>query len=68
MRSRKGRECMPAGVFRGTAQVEFCGERFPAPVGWDTYLRRLYGDYMQLPPEEKRASLHRLKARLVENE
>ena len=24
------------------------------PKGWDAYLRRLYGDYMQLPPEEKR--------------
>ena len=59
------RECMPAGVFRGTEPVEFCGQHFPAPAGWDTYLRRLYGDYMKLPPEEKRASLHRLKARLV---
>lgn len=62
------RECMPAEVFRGTDQVTFCGEKYPAPAGWDTYLRRLYGDYMKLPPEEKRASLHRLKARLVEDE
>ena len=58
------RECMPAEVFDGTVEVDFCGGRFPAPAGWDTYLRRLYGDYMQLPPEEKRASLHRLNAKL----
>ena len=28
----------------------------PAPVGYDTYLRGLYGDYMQLPPEDKRGA------------
>ena len=58
------RERMPAEVFRGSAEVTFCGEKFPAPAGWDTYLRGLYGDYMQLPPEEKRRSAHRLKAKL----
>ena len=25
-----------------------------APGCWDYYLRSLYGDYMQLPPEDKR--------------
>lgn len=60
------RECMPAEVFRGTAQVTFCGGQYPAPAGWDTYLRRLYGDYMKLPPEEKRHSLHRLKVRFAD--
>lgn len=60
------RECMPAEVFDGTVNVEFCGEQFPAPAGWDAYLRRLYGDYMQLPPEEKRRSLHYLKAKRVD--
>jgi lipopolysaccharide cholinephosphotransferase len=28
------------------------------PNGYDAYLRVLYGDYMQLPPEEKRVSHH----------
>ena len=62
------RECMPADVFEGTARVTFCGESYPAPAGWETYLSGLYGDYMQLPPEEKRSSLHLLKARLVGDE
>jgi lipopolysaccharide cholinephosphotransferase len=25
-----------------------------APGCWDYYLKNLYGDYMQLPPEDKR--------------
>ena len=57
------RERMPAEVFRGTEMVTFCDGQYPAPVGWDTYLRGLYGDYMQLPPEEKRHSFHRLRAK-----
>jgi lipopolysaccharide cholinephosphotransferase len=28
------------------------------PTGYDNYLRQYYGDYMQLPPEEKRISHH----------
>lgn len=28
------------------------------PIGWQTYLKRMYGDYMKLPPVEKRNSLH----------
>ena len=59
------REKMPAGVFRGSAMVTFCDGEYPAPVGWDTYLTRLYGDYMQLPPEDKRFSDHRLNVRLA---
>lgn len=28
------------------------------PSGYETYLTRIYGDYMQLPPEDKRVSHH----------
>ena len=56
------RERMPAEVFRGAVDVAFEGGQYPAPIGYDTYLRALYGDYMQLPPEDQRASLHNLKA------
>ncbi len=34
--------------------VTFEGKTFKAPVCWDEYLKGLYGDYMQLPPEEQR--------------
>lgn len=56
------KERMPIEVFRGTVPMSFEGETYPAPIGWETYLRGLYGDYMQLPPEEKRRSDHNLKA------
>ena len=51
-----------------TRPREFEGLTVPAPVGYDTYLRGLYGDYMQLPPEEKRVSLHNLNAWIIPEE
>ena len=62
------RERMPVEVFRGSVQVPFEGGFFPAPIGYDTYLSRLYGDYMQLPPEDKRVSQHNLHAYLISEE
>lgn len=34
--------------------LDFEGYQMPVPVGYDEYLRAQYGDYMQLPPEDKR--------------
>ena len=34
--------------------LKFEDREFYAPVGYDEYLRTIYGDYMTLPPEEKR--------------
>ena len=52
------REIIPAEVFSDTVEVEFEGTKFPAPVGYDTYLRSLYGDYPQDPPIEKQKTHH----------
>ena len=46
-------------------QVEFEGTRFYAPGCWDSYLRAIFGNYMDLPPVEKRVS-HSLKVWLTE--
>ena len=41
---------------------EFEGKKYKIPSGYDEWLRKLYGDYMQLPPEDKRESTHKFKA------
>ena len=43
-------------VFDKYTEVEFEGHKFRAIADWDAFLRRQFGDYMQLPPEEKRKS------------
>lgn len=48
-------------LYDRTILVEFEGRNFPAPEGYDKYLRHLYGDYMQMPPEDKRVSVHEFK-------
>lgn len=45
-------------VFKGVLQHDFEGRSFPIPIGYDKWLRRIYGDYMQLPPIEKRTTHH----------
>lgn len=39
-------------------RVEFEGKMYNAPANTHKYLKNLYGDYMQLPPEEKRVAHH----------
>lgn len=48
----------PASWLWRQAEVEFHGKRFPAPAEYDKYLRYLYGDYMKLPPQDRRRSGH----------
>lgn len=45
----------PKECFDGFQWLEFEGIKFKGPKDYDTYLHCLYkGDYMQLPPEDKR--------------
>ncbi|KXB79675.1 LICD family protein [Varibaculum cambriense] len=39
-----------------TKEITFAGLRVQAPADLDTYLSSIYGDYMQLPPKDKRRS------------
>lgn len=43
-----------------TSTIRFEGRTFSAPANPDAYLSKQYGDYMQIPPKEKRAT-HFLK-------
>ena len=36
----------------------FEGRIYPVPNGYDEYLTLAYGDYMELPPVDKRVSGH----------
>lgn len=45
-------------VFKGTLSHEFEGKQYKIPIGYDNWLRSIYGDYMQLPPLEKRRTHH----------
>ena len=40
--------------------VTFEGETFKAPAEYDKFLTTLYGDYMQLPPEDQRENRHQI--------
>ena len=58
-------ERMLKSEFEKATEVEFEGHKFPAFSCWDSYLHGLYGDYMQLPPIEKRKT-HDMEAYLLE--
>lgn len=48
----------PAEAFTESIEIEFEGELFPAPIGYDAYLTCLYGDYLPEPPKEKQKTHH----------
>lgn len=48
-----------ASAFDDVVLLDFEGHKVPAPKGYHEFLTRAFGDYMQLPPKEKRVSHHR---------
>ena len=49
-------------AFADFVDHEFEGKMYKIPSGYDEILRGLYGDYMQLPPEEERVTHHFFRA------
>lgn len=47
-------ECLPVGVIYPVRKLKFCDMDFPVYHDVQAYLTALYGDYMQIPPMEKR--------------
>lgn len=60
-------ERMLKSEFEKEVEVEFEGHRFPTFSCWDSYLKGIYGDYMQLPPVEKRKT-HDMVAYLLDED
>lgn len=54
-------EIFPASLFNDLVEYEFEDERFFGFKDSDCYLSLMYGDYMTLPPVDKRIT-HGLKA------
>lgn len=54
-------------VFDSFVMKEFEGKEYPVPAGYDAWLTAFYGDYMKLPPVEKRVSHHTFKAYIEED-
>jgi lipopolysaccharide cholinephosphotransferase len=50
------KELYPASVIFPTNTVTFEGRQYKSPQDTDAFLSHFYGDYMKLPPEDKRAA------------
>ena len=46
-------------IFDSFIELEFEGKKYPAPIGYDEWLKAFYGNYMELPPKEKQISNHK---------
>ena len=53
-----GKEIMPREVFGEPVPYRFEGHEILGPEKADEFLTNLYGDWRQLPPEEKRVGHH----------
>lgn len=60
-------ERMVKSEYEKFIEMEFEGYNFFVMGCWDSYLHGIYGDYMQLPPEDKRVT-HGIQAFKVEHQ
>ena len=51
---------MPLAFLVPYKEIPFEGELFKGPANCDGYLKEVYGDYMKLPPENKRGNWHQV--------
>ena len=56
------KEIMPYHIYADYIELQFEGHSFCAFENYDYYLKHIYGNYMQLPPEEKRLTHHTFSA------
>ena len=53
------KEYFPREVYENLVVHDFEGMQLPIPADYNKYLSQMYGNYMELPPEEKRVPKHR---------
>ena len=58
---RKG-EILEKDIFSKSVHLTFEGIAVKAPIGYDKYLKSLYGNYMEFPPLEKQVPHHNFDA------
>ena len=56
------KEIMSSKIFDSYIDMKFENMTIMALAEYDRYLSNIYGEYMKLPPEEKRVSTHRFEA------
>lgn len=61
------KDIMRKDLFYDRILLEFEGRKFYAPRYYEEYLKQLYGNYMVLPPEEKRVAVHQIRFYYKEN-
>lgn len=66
--SKYGKWLVPRECFDKLIYHKFEDDVFLIPEKYDLYLRSVYGDYMKLPPEEKRENRHGIVCVKFENE
>ena len=52
------KELIPAYMLDKPSEMLFEGKRYPTVGDTDSYLKKLYGDYMKLPPDKERYAVH----------
>lgn len=62
MGSNNANDAFSISLFHPTQAVPFEDRQYQIMAGYDTYLRKRFGDYMKLPPEDKRVGAHDLIA------
>jgi lipopolysaccharide cholinephosphotransferase len=48
------KEHNPKAYYESRIKMQFCDMEFNVINGYDEFLKHYYGNYMELPPEEKR--------------
>lgn len=48
----------PRNIFEKAVYKKFEDTKMPIPIGYDEYLKMVFGDYRKLPPKEKRIPAH----------